>query len=169
MKLLSKESLSLLALKAFSLILLLFLLTAPVFCLVIERDMRAGATGIPFGYLAARGVRLALTVGLCLWLRHRSRAVLDNSGNRQVLGFALVLGCAVLCLALSIWACPIPWDSPRTCTCSGQSCTSRCWAGTSCGASCWARGFCSSPFLSGGQPRPPDKKNQGPESGFSGP
>ena len=101
MKLLSKESLSLLALKAFSLILLLFLLTAPVFCLVIERDMRAGATGIPFGYLAARGVRLALTVGLCLWLRHRSRAVLANSGNRQVLGFALVLGCAVLSLALN--------------------------------------------------------------------
>lgn len=49
MKLFQKGSLSLLALKAFSLVLLLFLLSTPVFCLVIDRDMQAGGAGVPFG------------------------------------------------------------------------------------------------------------------------
>ena len=101
MKLVPKGSLSLLALKAFSLVLLLFLLSTPVFCLVIDRDMQAGGAGVPFGYLAARGIRLALTVGLCLWLRRGNREALAGSGTRQMLGFALVLGCAALCLALN--------------------------------------------------------------------
>lgn len=99
MKLFQKGSLSLLALKAFSLVLLLFLLSTPVFCLVIDQDMKAG--GAYFGYPIARGIRLALTVGLCLWLRRRNREALAGSGTRQMLGFALVLGCAALCLALN--------------------------------------------------------------------